>query len=401
MPHDDADAGDDDADSVHDGADADGAEPDPTADSPLSDASALAIDIPDPEELTVDLPDPDAFTDALPVPEPLSPAVDIPDESLQGYSADLRQAQTTLEQLDATVGPHGNPAWARKLQATSHQLTALAETVNAASTVTMRPVVRDLQRTARTIAARQSVFQSQFGAAVRSSMGATAALSGMAAVTVPTMTGASPIDPAFFQSMVEPTLQQAAAPLQAMGTVPVMAVPSVEPLLAMVRQPAFQQLVEMIESLAAVRAPVPATVIDEEVFRQARRVAEQLDGFGEELVVSSADTAPAGTAPGQPSGPESIGRSNQHGFWSPVQAPAAPTGSVGQGRGTSGIPQRVVTEMYAHSAAITGTVVGGATGLGFHHLSQLYPSQQATLGYVEPVVGVILGIAVTLALAED
>lgn len=46
-------------------------------------------------------------------------------------------------------------------------------------------------------------------------------------------------------------------------------------------------------------------------------------------------------------------------------------------------------------------IAGGATGVRFHHLSQLYPSQQAMIGYIEPSVGAIVTIAVAVALNEN
>lgn len=398
-----ADSDGDESDSDHDGADtgrsdssSPGAETSPAV-------TALSDDLPAPDSLAVDLPEPESLAVDLPAPDDRPPALAVSTRDAlassgavpESFMADLRQAQAAVAEFEATVESLRNPSWARELQATSQQLAAMVRTMPSPPVVSPSPAIREFQAAAQTVAARQS----EFSVAVRASMAAPAALAGLAAVTEPTVPVSPAVDPALFASVIGPELQETAAAINAIGPVVNAALPSVEPLRAAVRQPAFQQLVELIESLATMPVPTPAAVIDEQVLQQATLVAEQVDAVANSGGVAAGGGEPVGTTGGQaPEASPQPGVTSPHGFWSPAQ-PAEPAPG-GQAAGQD-VTQWTRTQLSAHSAEVRVAVAGGAAGVGLHHLSQLYPSHQATIGYVEPIVGAIVTIAVAVALNES
>jgi hypothetical protein len=225
-------------------------------------------------------------------------------------------------------------------------------------------------------------------------LASSAAISSMAASSA-----VAGVEPAVFQAVNEPAVQavsQVTAELYSQSAMQLFDVAT---------QSALEEVFRSMNSLSTFPMTPMTDVVGE---RFASRVAE-LAGQVNDIHLETVGTMGAVGASSKPAW--EFGQPDPGIGFEQSEAPLTPAPSnmeldkVPESTPSAADPEMGATwwlmdRVRAHPGEIAGALSGGATDITLYHLSQMYPSQQPIIGYVDPVASVIVTIFVALAVNE-
>lgn len=316
--------------------------------------------------------------DTVDIAEPL-PEMDVPSVTTGLSTVDAAEVTgiaSIAESLQAAAGP-SSPVLS-DVQKASQTIQDAAEALN-------EPLMRDVQRVVDGFS-RQGVSRVQELAqsaslprsVTRPAVVSTAAVS---SVTAASMAG---VDPAVFEPVASGALQ----------------ISGVAPVIDVVGQSAVQEMAASVNMLPSISVMELGEMVDQRMQELSRAVAQLgkiqqgMAGLG---AMSAAAMRPDLGQAFELSGPGQV--------FDQSEMVRQPQESESVEMSTASVADQEVKQtrwiihlMREHSSEVAGAASSGATGLMFHHLTQMYPSQQPAFGYIEPVAGTAVAVIVIIAM---